>query len=100
MATAKKKRPVFDTIVMVDRLKDSVGTVWQGEKGTYIIKHTGRKAPVAHVMLNSRYLTGLFKTKHKGVFSGDIKTAAGKIYLLFVQHEHENNIEIVSKSTP
>lgn len=99
-AAAKKKRPVFDTIKMIDKLKDNTGTVWQGEKGVYVIRHTGRKAPVAHVMLNSKYLTGLFKTRHKGIFSGDIKTGAGKVYLLFLSHDHENNIKIVQKSTP
>lgn len=96
----KKKMPVFDCIHMVDRLTKDTGTVWQGEKGTYIIKHTGDKVgngPVAHVLLNSKYLTGLFRTRHKGIFSGDIKTGGGKVYLLFVVHDHDSNIEIVQK---
>jgi len=99
----KKKQPVFDVIQQVDRLNDQTGTVWRGEKGTYIFKHTGnrtRHKPVAHVLLNSKYLTGLFATDKKGIFSGDIKTSTGKVYLLFVVHDHDGNIEIVQKSTP
>ena len=99
----KQQQPIFDTIHMVDKLKTGDGTVWQGDRGTYVIKHTDTgtpKRPVAHVMLNSKYFTGLFRTKHRGIFSGDIKTPAGKIYLLFVKHEHDGNIEIVQKNTP
>lgn len=102
-SAAKKQRPLFDTIHMIDKLKTGDGTVWQGDRGTYVIKHTDGgtpNRPVAHVMLNSKYFTGLFRTKHRGIFSGDIKTAAGKIYLLFVKHEHDGNIDIVQKSTP
>lgn len=100
---AKKQRPLFDTIHMIDKLKTGDGTVWQGDRGTYVIKHTDSdtpRRPVAHVMLNSKYLTGLFRTKQCGIFSGDIKTPAGKAYLLFVKHDHDGNIDIVLKSTP
>jgi len=100
----KKKSPVFDIIKKIDKLKDGTGTVWQGERGVYIIRHVEKRekphAPVAHVMLNSRYLSGLFRTKRKDVFSADIKTGAGKMYLLFLVHDQEGNIEIVQKNTP
>lgn len=102
--SAKKKQPVFDTIVKVDTIKDNGGSVWRGGKGQYVIRHTekrtGQHAPVAHVILNNKYLTGLFRTKNKGIYSADIKTDGGKVYLLFVVHGHEDNIEIVQKSTP
>ncbi len=101
--STKKKQPVFDTIKKVDTIKDG-GSVWRGERGQYVIRHiekrTKEHAPVAHVILNNKYLTGLFRTKNKGIFSADIKTGAGKVYLLFVVHDHESNIEIVEKSTP
>lgn len=98
----RKKCTVFDTIKRIDTIEN--GSVWQGEKGRYVIKHVEPRekhhSPIAHVMLNSKYFSGLFRTKRKDIFSADIKTDAGKQYLLFLWHEHEDNINIVNKSTP
>jgi len=104
MSAGKKKNAVFDTIKKIDKLQDGTGTVWKGERGVYIIRHVENRekphTPVAHVMLNSRYFSGLFRTKRKDIFSADIKTGAGKMYLLFLVHDKEGNIEIVQKNTP
>lgn len=76
----------FDSLAKVRDMEDTGGSIWTGKRGTYIIRHIERPAvrrPVARVMLNSQYLTGLFRTRQKTVYSADIKAGEGKVYLLF-----------------
>jgi len=91
MATSKKAKRdtvLFDSIVKARDMVDGKGTIWTGAKGTYIIRHMGPQEighPVAKVLLNSQYLTGLFRTRDRTVFSADMKAGKdSKIYLLFM----------------
>lgn len=85
---AKRNTVLFDSIMKARDMVDGKGTIWTGAKGTYIIRHleprrTGH--PVAKVLLNSQYLTGLFPTRDRAVYSADMKAGKGnKIYLLFM----------------
>ena len=68
--------------------KDSQGSIWKGAKGVYVIRHLQqpkgkRKAPVAKVILNNEFLTGLFRTKNRRLFVGDIRTPEGRQLLRF-----------------
>jgi hypothetical protein len=98
----KSRKKVFDRIDKIDSLADGAGTVWRGKNGIYIIRPvklaTGadpNKKPVAHVILNSKYFTGLFRTKKHGVFSADILTDSGKTFLIF--NVDNAGIEIIEK---
>lgn len=74
----------FDTLQR--EKKSEGGSVWKGERGLYIIRHMekqGEHLPVAKVILNNEFLTGLFKTKNTAIFSGDTKQEGGKKFLLF-----------------
>jgi hypothetical protein len=90
---SKSKKPIFDRIEKIDSLPGGKGSIWQGDRGRYIIRHTEhkeRQKPVAHVILNHRYFTGLFRTKLPSIYSADIKTAGGKQYLLFVMDKADS----------
>lgn len=84
----KRNTVLFDNLVKARDMVDGLGTIWTGAKGTYIIRHMEpRRAgfPVAKVLLNSQYLTGLFRTRDKSVYSADMKAGKdNKIYLLFM----------------
>ena len=74
----------FDTLQR--EKKSEGGSVWKGERGLYIIRHMekqGEHLPVAKVILNNEFLTGLFKTKNAAIFSGDTKQEGRKRFLLF-----------------
>lgn len=82
---AKKGRlELFDRLTMTE--KKETHSLWRGDRGTYVFEPTGEigvKKPVRKVYLNRTYLTGLFKSKTVGEYSGDIKEPEGKRYLLF-----------------
>jgi len=74
----------FDTLQR--EKKSEGGSVWKGKRGLYIIRHMekqGERLPVAKVILNNEFLTGLFKTKNTAIFSGDARLEDGKKFLLF-----------------
>jgi hypothetical protein len=79
--------------------KDNEGSIWKGEKGVYVIRHlqqprNKKKAPVAKVILNNEFLTGLFRTRNKKLFVGDIRTPEGRKLLRF---KTLNSFQIVSE---
>jgi hypothetical protein len=94
---AKKKLVPFDNLKLI--AKTEQGSGWQGEKGYYYFKpmdKEGPTQPIRQVYLNRKYFTGLFKTKKKGVFFGDMKVEDGKKYLQF-QLLGGNGIKIFEK---
>jgi len=88
----------FDSLRMVKKADN--GSVWQGAKGLYIIQRLeaepGSRVPFAKVILNSKFLTGIFKTKKKKFYSGDIKEGGKKKFLLFI-FEGDGLLEIKSQ---
>lgn len=87
----------FDILNIVR--KDSQGSIWKGGKGVYVIRHlqqprNKKKAPVAKVILNNEFLTGLFKTRNRKLFVGDIRTPEGRKLLRF---KTLNSFQIVSE---
>ena len=94
----------FDTMNVVR--KDSQGSIWKGAKGVYVIRHLSqpknkRKAPVAKVILNNEFLTGLFRTRNRKLFVGDIRTPEGRKLLRFkainsFQMVAENSVDYLS----
>lgn len=94
-----RKRPVggkwqladFDTLQR--EKKSESGSIWKGDRGLYIIRHLekqGEHLPVAKVILNNEFLTGLFKTKNTAIFSGDTKQEGRKRFLLFKVLDAQN----------
>jgi len=93
----------FDILNIVR--KDSEGSIWKGEKGVYVIRHlqqprNKKKAPVAKVILNNEFLTGLFRTRNRKLFVGDIRTPEGRKLLRFkainsFQMVAENSIDFL-----
>lgn len=89
---AKSSKDKFD-LEIFDRLrrlrKDEKGSIWRGERGLYIIQHleprpqAGSNSPLAKVILNSEFLTGLFRTKNSAIYSGDMREAGKRRFLLF-----------------
>lgn len=80
----KKSRVLYDELSKLEEREDC--TLWRGEKGTYVfeaVKECGENKPVRRVYLNRKYLSGLFSTKVKSEFSGDIKQADSRVYLVF-----------------
>lgn len=87
----------FDSIRKIRTAPDGSG--WTGDKGDYFFKHlpeAGANKPITQVHFNHSFLTGLFRTKDAKVFTGDIKRADGKTYLVFKVKE-KDNIEIFEK---
>lgn len=85
----------FDSLRMLK--KGDNGSIWQGNKGLYVIQHLeeqpGLRTPFAKVILNNKFLTGLFRTKKKLFYSGDIKEGKNKKFLLFI-FEGNGSLEI------
>lgn len=82
--SARKKRrcrtELFDSLVLVS--KDAKGdTVWKGQGGSRYVfckLDGGESRPVAKVIRDGTFLTGIFKTKQRGIYSGDILLGSGK----------------------
>ena len=82
---------IFDTITL--ERKDSDGSIWKGGKGIYIIRHTEqqekeqekekKKVPVAKVILNHEFLTGLFRSTRPAIFTGDVRQGGRRLFMLF-----------------
>lgn len=98
MKKKKSKLVLYDTLKK--RVKENGLSIWNGEKNKkYIFKSTGdikENRPLTYVYIGQNYLTGLFKTRESGIFSGDIKEIDGKRYLLF-KVIGENEIKIYEK---
>jgi len=83
----KNELDLFDVINRVK--KDEAGSIWQGQKGLYIIRHiegdsSGRKKiPIAKVILNHQFLTGLFASRRSEIFTGDMKDGPRRRFMLF-----------------
>lgn len=81
----KWKLADFDQLQQVR--KSPEGSIWQGGKGIYVIRHiegkAGARLPLAKVILNNQFLTGLFRTKNNAIYSGDMKEGGKKRFLLF-----------------
>jgi len=89
---SKKKFIIFDTIVK--KSKNEKLSVWTGSRGTYLFVKPVNLKMASQVFLNRKYLTGLFRTDKKNVYSGDIREVAGKCYLKFeVVSDNEIRIE-------
>jgi hypothetical protein len=99
---SKKRRQVrklvpFDDLKLLSKTEEGSG--WQGEKGYYYFKPVdkiGARQPIRQVYLNRKYLTGLFDTKKKGIYFGDMKLPDGKKYLQF-QVQGSDGIKIFEK---
>lgn len=98
--TAKKEQFQLELFDRLKRIrKDEKGSIWKGERGLYIIRHLehnkqpNRHSPLAKVILNSEFLTGLFRTKNSAIYSGDMKEEGKKRFLLF-KFEKDGNIEV------
>ena len=48
------------------------------------LEMSSERSPIARVFLNRKYFTGIFKTKIKRIWSGDIVVAGIRIYIDFV----------------
>jgi len=87
MKNTKNDLALFDTISRIR--KDDDGSIWKGTKGIYIIRHMEakadgrRKVPLAKVILNHQFLTGLFQSIRPAVFTGDVKEGGRKRFMLF-----------------
>lgn len=85
--SASEKWQLKDFDILNIEKKSESGSIWKGERGLYIIRHLekqGEHLPVAKVILNNEYLTGLFRTKNSAIFSGDLRQDGGKRkFLLF-----------------
>jgi hypothetical protein len=99
----KKKK---NKLVLFDKLqrktRENGLSTWTGEKNKkYIFKRNEQATgnlPLTFVFIGQKYFTGIFKTKEKDVYSGDIKEIDGKRYLLFkVTGESKDKIEIYEK---
>lgn len=94
MRSTKNDLDLFDRISRIR--KDEDGSIWKGEKGIYIIRHLQnrpvgkKKVPLAKVILNHEFLTGLFQSSRQAVFTGDIKNGKRKRLLLFHVVNAEN----------
>lgn len=97
MNKKKKKLVLYDSLTKESKEKDI--TIWTGEKGKYIFKSFGEikaKKPISQVYLNRSYLTGIFKSKISGQYTGDIKEIDKKRYLLF-KVVNDKKIDIFEK---
>lgn len=90
MAKGRGDRKPVRRLIPFDRLeKKSEGegtSVWEGKKGTYVFQDTGliaERKPIRKVYLERAYLTGLFRSRKVGEYTGDLKGPEGKTYLLF-----------------
>lgn len=87
MRSTNNDLDLFDTICRIR--KDSDGSIWQGDRGLYIIRHIEAKAggkhkiPLAKVILNHQFLTGLFASKRQDVFTGDVMESGRKRFMVF-----------------
>lgn len=102
MAVSKNNKWQLEKYDSLRMLKKGEGaSVWRGERGLYIIQHlkgsAGRRSPLANVILNNEFLTGLFRTKKKAFFSGDIKEDGEKKFLLFI-FEENGSLEIKAEA--
>ena len=92
-----KKLVPFDDLKLLSKTEEGSG--WQGEKGYYYFKPVdkiGARQPIRQVYLNRKYLTGLFDSKKKGVYFGDMKLPDGKKYLQF-QVQGSDTMKIFEK---
>lgn len=87
-AGKKNDLQLFDIIRRIR--KDDEGSIWQGEKGIYIIRHIEqpkpagrRRVPLAKVILNHKFLTGLFASRKVEIYTGDVKDGSRKRFMLF-----------------
>ena len=84
---AKNDLDLFDVISRIK--KDTDGSIWKGKKGIYIIRHiehnpaVRHKVPLAKVILNHEFLTGLFSSQRSEIFTGDVKEGNRKRFMLF-----------------
>jgi hypothetical protein len=81
---SKRERVLYDRLQKTEDRSDH--TLWTGERGVYVFKQVEAveaRRPVRQVFLNRTYLTGLFKTKVKDEYSGDLKEVDSRVYLVF-----------------
>ena len=92
----KKKKDIFDSIVRIQDV--SKGSKWRGGRGKYYIERLGGGGKrVAKVLLNHKFLTGLFRTKKHNIFSGDVLLSDDRRrFLMFVLRDNER-MDIIEK---
>lgn len=88
MAGKKGKKWQLGKFDILQQLKrNEEGSIWKGDRGIYVIRHLdgkkGKKSPIANVILNNEFLTGLFKTRNSAFYAGDMKEGGAKKFLLF-----------------
>jgi hypothetical protein len=96
----KNKLTLYDQIKRVKKEKSY--SKWIGTSGdTYIFKHLDnghdKSKPLVQVIKDRKFLTGLFRTKEPGTFSGDVRINKKKTFLLF-EIKGKKNINIYSKT--
>ena len=103
----KKKKPrdfeLYDRLILTSRAENG-DTVWTGQGGSRYVfckLSGGEGRPVVKVIRDGKFLTGLFKTKKQGIYSGDIllntnKSGKKKSYLrLKVITKEKINLDIL-----
>jgi len=92
MNKAKRKKDSINQLDLFDVItrtsKDEEGSVWQGEAGRYVFSHLQPKAgrrrePIANVILNNRFLTGLFQSSRSNVYTGDMRDTGRRRFMVF-----------------
>jgi site-specific DNA-adenine methylase len=93
----KRKLVRYDSLTKQEQRQDC--SIWKGERGVYVFENTGEievKRPICRIYLNRTYFTGLFRSKKRGEYLGDIKEPEGKKYLLF-RVKGESEMEILAR---
>lgn len=88
---------LWDRLKLQEKKPDH--TLWQGDRGVYVFEATGTlepKKPIRRVYLNRTYLTGLFKSRVVGEWTGDLKEPDKKLYLVF-RSTGPGSVEIFSR---
>ena len=96
--TKNKAADLFDSLTRIESL--SKGSKWQGKQGKYYIERlNGNDKRIAKVLLNHKFLTGLFRTKRNDIYSGDfLIDNKQKVLLSFHVRGDKMNIYVVKKS--
>lgn len=94
---------ILDRLTKIEKKENF--SKWQGEKGLYVFRHlelsdaikkTGKKAPVAQVYKDRKYLSGVFRTSKPLEFSGDILDESGKKHFIRFVFLSADKMEIMT----
>lgn len=96
----QKEKQLFDSLNLVS-MDEKGDSVWIGQGGCRYVfckLKSSEGRPVAKVIRDGKFLTGLFKTKERGIYSGDILLGSAKgtektkryLYVEFINKEQIN----------